>query len=228
MASGCIKTDTTPLFAPHSGTVSPKQNSPVRKKKVEIKTLAETLDDVLPKPGETPAKAMTSADSTYEYQFIPPKATPKLQPTRGHDGVDEMEWTPTAPVSLPRALKDSPSPGARAFGQAPTREDGGPFYYKTPPAPVDPARKMRNPPNQPAIWSSAEKENGGSFKGFGAQQTMRDGKRPARQGVEFTKQSFFAPRNEHAEDESLAKMLGQTFKLDDEKPSEKKGWLNWR
>lgn len=224
MSSGTIKTDTTPLFGPHSGTVSPKQDKSVRRKKEEVKTLAESLDDVLPQPGQSPTRPVNGADTTdtvSEYQF-----TPKLQAANGADGVDEMEWTPTAPASLPRSLKDSPSPGDRAFGQAPTHEDGRPFYYKAPPAPINPAHKLRNPPRQPALWNSAEKENDpSSFRGRGTQQrATQDGVSAGRPGVEFTKQNFFAPRTESAEDESLANMLGKTFSLDDERPA-KKGWF---
>lgn len=203
----------------------------MHKKRDEIKTLAETLDDVLPQPGESPARAITSVDSVYEYQFIP-----KAQATPRHNTIDEMEWTPTAPLSLPRALKDSPSSKDRPFGQAPTREDAGPFFYKTPPAPINPARKLRNPPNQPALWSSTEKENSGPFKGIGAQQTRQNqnqnqkqnGGPTARSGVEFKSQTFFTTRKEGPEDESLIQSFGQTsLSLDDKKPTPpgKQGWL---
>ena len=143
-----------------------------------------------------------------------------------------MEWTPTAPSSLPRALKDSPSSKDRPFGQAPTREDAGPFFYKTPPAPINPARKLRNPPNQPALWSSAEKENSGSFKGIGAQQTRQKQKQnggpTARSGVEFKSPKFFNPEKEGPEDELLVQRFGKaTLSLDDKKPSPpgKQGWF---
>lgn len=241
MASRSIKTDTTPLFAPHPGTISPKPEQPRRRgDKSELKTLAETLDEVLPQPGRSgedlQAPIPNDDTSTYGDYHFTPKFTP-AKPIHGNSAdVDEMEWTPTTTsASLPRALRESPSSsgGRRAFGQAPTSADGRPFYYKTPPAPVAPARKLRNPPNQPALWGSAEKkeENGGpSFKAAGhagGGVGQRD-QAANKSTVEFERQHFFAPRKGSAEDDALANMLGKSFTLaDEDKTSPKKGWFGW-
>lgn len=217
-----------PLFGSHSATVSPKQDQPPRRKKDEIKTLAETLDDVLPR-AEDPSQANCySTDTVYSYQFTPP--TPAPTSRRVDDGMDEMEWTPTAPVNLPRALSNSPTSGHRAFGQAPVQEQGGPFYYRAPPAPINPARKMRNPPSQPALWGSTSEKKGENifFARNGSPQGNKEsGSTGTARGppVEFRRQNFFGPRTEAAEDESLAKLLGKGFSLEDEKKA-KKGWFN--
>ena len=242
MSIGCIKTDMTPLFAPHQATISPKRdrsterNEPIRRKRDEIRTLAETLDDALPQPGDSlPPTKLSHTRDEFGYQFVPPTPERRAAPARDEPVEDEMEWTPTAPQApLPRALKDqSPSTRPRAFGHAPTSETSGPFYYKTPAAPTNPARRLRNPPNQPTIWGSAERERRGAPASSPDMAQHRaessggadDPWRP-RSNVEFSKGKFFAPRKEDAEDESLANMLGKGFTLDDEQAS-KKGWFSW-
>ncbi|KAF4119509.1 Pfam:DUF2349 [Geosmithia morbida] len=264
VARRSIKTDTRPLFGPHSRTVSPSRmtsSSPSpahqppaattppkrrqqQQQQQQPRSLAETLDEVLPDPTTDPTTTTTSTvgastptwtDELYhDYQFTPGRPSSRTSPQASQP--DEMDWTPTAPQILPRALKDAPSPTHRRFGQAPTHEGSGPFYYRTPPAPVHPARRLRNPPNQPAFWpsasSSAEKENESQapFRRAGYDMRQHQTAASAAAGVEFAKQNFFAPRQEAAEDESLASMLGSGFRLEDDegKKGGGKSWLSWR
>lgn len=202
---------------------------PRRAAKEGGKSLAEMLGEALP----TPSPITHGRADDYEHEPYP--ITPSPAPPTPQHSVDEMEWTPTAPQTLPRALRDSPGSAGRAFGQAPTHEGSGPFYYRTPPAPITPARRLRNPPNQPAFWPSSEKENADAVP-FGRRRTEQtvgaSTGRDAGEGrptVEFSKQSFFAPRVESSEDESLADLLGRGFRLDEEaRQSPGKAWFSWR
>ncbi|KAH6674590.1 Ima1 N-terminal domain-containing protein, partial [Halenospora varia] len=76
------------------------------------------------------------------------------------DGND-MEWDPT-PQSKYRAFAPRPKdhggstllgqPGSNKFGQTPVTDNPNPFWYKNlPPAPITPAHRLRNPPNQPRL-----------------------------------------------------------------------------
>ncbi|KAH8685536.1 Ima1 N-terminal domain-containing protein [Tricladium varicosporioides] len=76
------------------------------------------------------------------------------------DGND-MEWDPT-PQPKYRAFAPRPKdsagsalvgfPGSGKFGQTPVTDNPNPFWYKNlPPAPITPAHRLRNPPNQPRL-----------------------------------------------------------------------------
>lgn len=65
---------------------------------------------------------------------------------------EEMDWSPSA--SQHRAFSSYRQPGpasSQGFGQAPTEEEKGAFWFRVPPAPVPPAHRLLNPPNQPRL-----------------------------------------------------------------------------
>ena len=127
---------------------------------------------------------------------------------------------------MPRAFQPSSAkPGNRAFGASPTTLENSAFWYKVPAAPVNPAHKLRNPPNAPMIRPNLRSENGG-FKGSngkkgdiffrGAASKARKDEGEERRGVEFRQQSFFAPRKDDGDANSLADMLGASFSIESE------------
>uniref|UniRef100_A0A8H7TRI2 Uncharacterized protein n=1 Tax=Bionectria ochroleuca TaxID=29856 RepID=A0A8H7TRI2_BIOOC len=177
LALRAIKVDTTPLFGARAPVSPPRPDAPlVQKRASEPKGFAEMLNEALDSPNTTPTRKpmmhspqVTPAPMQPQSPFLSSSlfrsaasqqfGTPN---TQAYDASDEMDWTPTVESSPPRALQGSPTPAARGFGQgptsslrtfgqAPTNTDSGAFWYKVPPAPLNPAHKLRNPPNQPAL-----------------------------------------------------------------------------
>lgn len=130
-----------------------------------------------------------------------------------------MDWSPLPKQQLQRsqhrAFQDSPVPsklGSRPFGQAPTQPDAGPFWFKVPSAPTNPAQRLRNPLNATIFnraFSEPRREEG-DF-GFGRHRLDEMREEPSRaSSVDFKGPSFFAP--EDADDtDALADALGQSF-----------------
>lgn len=124
---------------------------------------------------------------------------------------EEMDWTPTQSQSQHRAFADLPSNGAkRAFGEAPLHPESSPFWYKVPPAPINPSQRLRNPPNAPVLRSKpAEKE---SVFFTSKSQAQRRNNDEDNRGVTFKEASFFSSP-EDTEANSLADLLNQSFSL---------------
>ncbi|GFP58480.1 integral inner nuclear membrane protein ima1 [Trichoderma asperellum] len=131
---------------------------------------------------------------------------------------DAMDWSPV-PKQLQRsqyrAFQDSPVPsklGARPFGQSPTQPDAGPFWFKVPAAPTNPAQRLRNLPSAPLFnraFSEPRREEG-DF-GFGKHRLDEMREEPSRaSSVDFKGPSFFAPEDPDDTD-ALADALGQSF-----------------
>ncbi|KAL6793667.1 Ima1 N-terminal domain-containing protein [Trichoderma sp. SZMC 28013] len=231
--------------------------SPVPRRKIrEPKTLAEALTEALESANPSPVKTPTPIKYPPPQRPMNPLPPSRLSrqpfqpnqdelsfagfsisdksPQKGFraQDPDTMDWSPLpkhAQKSQYRAFQDSPISklGTRAFGQSPTQPDAGPFWYKVPPAPVNPAQRFRNPPGAPLFkraFSVEPKKEEGSFSfGMGHLDDRRE-EMPRASSVDFKSPSFFAP--EHPDDtDALADALGQSFSfasvVDDESDSEK-------
>ncbi|KAL7931661.1 Ima1 N-terminal domain-containing protein [Trichoderma chlorosporum] len=227
-----------------------------RRKIREPKTLAEALTEALESANPTPVKKSTTIKYPTPQRSIDPLPPPRftkhqLQPA--HDELsfagfsisekspqkalraqdtDAMDWSPLpkhAQRSSYRAFQDAPVSklGARPFGQSPTQPDAKPFWFKVPPAPVNPAQRLRNPPNAPLFkraFSVEPKKDESSFSfGMGHMDERRE-EMPRANSVDFRSPSFFAPETPDDTD-ALADALGQSFSfasvIDDESDSEK-------
>ncbi|KAL6864537.1 Ima1 N-terminal domain-containing protein [Trichoderma novae-zelandiae] len=139
---------------------------------------------------------------------------------RGQDP-DAMDWSPVPKQmqkSPYRALQDTPVSklGTRPFGQSPTQPDAGPFWFKVPSAPMNPAQRLRNPPNAPLIKRAFSVEPVKEEKSFSFGRSFMDEKReevPRASSVDFKSPSFFAPERPD-ETDALADALGQSFSFE--------------
>ncbi|KAK1239357.1 hypothetical protein MKX07_008845 [Trichoderma sp. CBMAI-0711] len=149
---------------------------------------------------------------------ISDKSPQKL--VRGQDP-DAMDWSPVPKhmhKSPYRAFQDAPVSqlGSRPFGQAPTQPDAGPFWFKVPSAPTNPAQRLRNPPNAPLIKRAFSVEPVKEEKSFSFGRSFMDEKReevPRASSVDFKSPSFFAPERPD-ETDALADALGQSFSFE--------------
>lgn len=136
---------------------------------------------------------------------------------------DEMEWTPSQ--SEHRAFNSglSTQRDAQHFNQAPSGPQASPFWYKVPAAPVTPARKLRNPPNQPWLSAPSEelKQNFFNKMTMSTQQTPEAclATKPARHDYAFAQPKFFPP-DSFEDSTGLADAFGQSFTFDERKAAE--------
>ncbi|KAK0732688.1 Ima1 N-terminal domain-containing protein [Apiosordaria backusii] len=151
-------------------------------------------------------------------------------PQRHVDYSAEMEWEPAPPeqqVSSYRAFNTQGQRKAQPFGAAPVEPKKGPFWYKVPPAPITPAQRVFNPPNQPRLKPSPVQGQEVQFRGNGTPQKQLTSSAHYESTLDFAPPTFFAqpspddPRNE------LTGMFGGSFSLDHESPEEKKPQSTW-
>ncbi|KAH6608211.1 hypothetical protein Trco_004524 [Trichoderma cornu-damae] len=237
LARGSVKVNTTALFCVTDRTVSADQMpTPSPRKKIrKPKTLAEALTEALESANPSPVKKPTPRRD--QNPLPPPRITKNpFQATRdelsfagfsisdkspqkafrAHDP-DAMDWSPAPKQTLRspyRAFQDAPASGlgSRPFGQAPTRPDAGPFWFKVPAAPTNPAQRLRNPPSA-ALFNRAfseprREEWNFSFGGSQMDDTREEMSRAS--SVDFKGPSFFAPERPDDTD-ALADALGQSF-----------------
>ncbi|KAK4204684.1 Ima1 N-terminal domain-containing protein [Triangularia verruculosa] len=149
-------------------------------------------------------------------------------PQRQVDYSAEMEWEPAPPqqqVSMHRAFNTQGQRKAQPFGAAPVEPKKGPFWYKVPPAPVTPAQRVFNPPNQPRLRPSPQNQEI-QFRGSGTPQRQLTSSEHYETPV-IAPATFFAqpspddPRNE------LTGMFSGSFSLANESPKEEKPQSTW-
>ncbi|KAJ9144821.1 hypothetical protein NKR19_g6304 [Coniochaeta hoffmannii] len=154
-----------------------------------------------------------------------------------------MDWSPSHSHSQHRAFSSyrAPGPANQGFSRAPTEEKKGAFWYRVPPAPVPPAHRLLNPPNQPRLrnippsagnspevitfrgadgrMNTATVEDiGGGGGGAPGGGTMGD--------VAFARPSFFPPTPGDDPRNGLAELLEGSFTLS-QREQEKQGrsWI---
>lgn len=130
---------------------------------------------------------------------------------------DAMEWTPT--TSQHRAFNSGHSAqrNTQPFNNAPSSSERSVFWYKVPQAPMNPARKLRNPPIQPILSApSAEtKENFFRKATYDREHTSpMFGQNQPRRNYDFAQPKFFPPGADK-DDTGLADLLGQSFNISD-------------
>ncbi|KAH8178998.1 integral inner nuclear membrane protein Ima1 [Sarocladium implicatum] len=172
----------------------------------------------LPTPQVPAIPFGSSRETRQEPSIYQPFGAPE-SPTLAANEPDEMDWTPTQ--SQHRAFSNMPTAGSpsRPFSQAPVQPESGPFWYKVPPAPMNPAQKLRNPSKVPLVRPQATeaKSSAFSFSSFGVDQQDRNAAKAS--SVEFRQPTFFAPVKDD-ERSSLADMLDKSFSLGTEQVEE--------
>jgi hypothetical protein len=148
----------------------------------------------------------------------------RLQHRHKVNGVEEMEWSPSQDQSQhhafnpPRSLQRQMQP----FNEAPTGDQRSPFWYKVPPAPITPAQRLRNPPNQPRLRVSSQETKENFFNNITHRNPIIEAETNSaplqrkvllHQDIEFAQQRFFPPQNPSEAGNTLADLL-TSFSLD--------------
>ncbi|KAF4624628.1 hypothetical protein G7Y89_g13539 [Cudoniella acicularis] len=154
------------------------------------------------------------------HYFATGEAPTRLRHTYS-DG-NEMEWSPSVPQKQYRAFKPrSPQENTNTlFGQTPVRDQPSPFWFKVPPAPITPAQRLRNPPNQPRLNISPQDVKENFFNNVTRRSSDPNNimgglslKTNTYDEVEFAQPKFFPPSPTSEADEELATLFGQGFSL---------------
>jgi hypothetical protein len=238
LARRSVRVDTSPLFGSSDTPISPPKPKLVPQAK-DTKNLSNILDEILASP--TPGSVL-NANTTLS-GAVPGRSRSGAGPQRlqespslqlGSLGLsdeqhqtrlqevqydEEMDWSPTQ--SPYRAFNDygSSQRQRQGFGQTPTEPNPNPFWYKIPPAPVDPSRRLRNPPNVPILRSKPAKDSNVLLGGRSDKAAVVAGGSQLgsnKRRVEFRDTQYFAPQDPTDPRNSLADMLSQSFSLSQE------------
>lgn len=87
------------------------------------------------------------------------ESLPYQAPTPPPEDEDEMDWTPAKAAFIP-------APSMHLHQPTPTRPQPSPFYGKLKPAPITPAQRLRNPPNQATFQKPFPKAQENFFNGM--------------------------------------------------------------
>jgi hypothetical protein len=152
----------------------------------------------------------------------PAKSTQAQAISNVGDNQDVMDWSPVQSQSKHRAFNSvrSADPGKQLFGQAPVKAEPGAMWFHVPPAPISPAHRLRNPPNQPRLRVSSQEAKQNFFSNVSPQpndtsnsaegeteaEVSSEGGR-SRRNVEFSQQKFFPPAPPSESGEKLAELL---------------------
>ncbi|KAG5914015.1 hypothetical protein E4U42_000730 [Claviceps africana] len=252
LAGRSIRIDTTPLFATYDARplVPRDAKSPRQRKQEDSKTFSELFNDALEsanatprKPGDvvpmppspqslpSPYKTIRPASSSLRMGDMGARLTET--PSKGRQQQlqydEEMDWSPITPQHGTLANNYPSTPSSARFGrfdvQTPSQPRSmNPFRLRVPAAPIEPARRLRNPPWPPAAKQEAPETGKAMFtrKGhqtFPSQTSIGSTGSEADGNVEFKQPSFFAPQRDH-DTSSLADLLSQSFSLGQEQEEE--------
>ena len=247
MARRSITKDHTPLFGKTlSPSSSPKeidypdlrandQTSP------RPQSLADALDEVLqspsgsalpPSPVHLSLTASKASLSPMSNSFASAKHKRRTEfastafGNRAAEELDEMEWVPT---TSPYGAFNSKSPPERAempCKASPTNTNKGPFWFKVPPRPIDPASRLRQLPKAPLGDAQQphdyrerpfEQRPPGPPQGmkiFGS-SASREENHPEKEDTSFSinEPRFFAPERANDPRNELSGLFGRGFSL---------------
>ncbi|KAE8453110.1 hypothetical protein EG329_012297 [Mollisiaceae sp. DMI_Dod_QoI] len=116
------------------------------------------------------------------------------------DTIEEMEWTPSVRQTQARAFNPSrrlqtiPQTSGEPFGS----NQPSPFYGRLPEAPISPAHRLRNPPNQARLRVSSQEVKENFFnsvtgRGVDLDQTGNSSERALKHEMNLAQQRFFPP-----------------------------------
>ncbi|KAI0467880.1 hypothetical protein F4859DRAFT_492948 [Xylaria cf. heliscus] len=242
-AKKSIHTDTTPLFRqPAELTAVPRMDVDGKSARKDPDDLGNILDDILhsppaqqnqaarisPRQSTSTSTSFTSSFGSHPYSRganrafsvpISPVTNGAMQiqeePAVTHYD-DEMDWSPSA--SQHRAFSSYNPYKVKntnpRFSDAPTEPKSGPIWYKVPPAPTNPAQRLRNPPMRPIIRESPKEKKETFFQSSG-RQPLNFGSRSQENPVELNMAppKFYAPEPQDDPRDGLSSMFAHSFSL---------------
>ncbi|KUJ12100.1 uncharacterized protein LY89DRAFT_221917 [Mollisia scopiformis] len=108
-------------------------------------------------------------------------------------GAEEMEWTPSVPQTQARAFKPTRSAQPKPYPFGETSSQPSPFYGRLPEAPITPAHRLRNPPNQARLRVSSQEVKENFFNNITRQSPDLKSADDSKREMNLAQQKFFAP-----------------------------------
>ncbi|KAI0205701.1 hypothetical protein F4808DRAFT_409961 [Astrocystis sublimbata] len=234
-AKKAIRTDTTPLFRKPVELTAGSQTKPDSKiARKDPDDLGNILDDILHSPPTTqlspqhsspPASGFGSfthgneANRSFTISlpsssFGAMQVSPKQPVVTHYD--EEMDWSPSA--SQHRAFSSYNPYRVKntnpRFGDAPIEPKSGPIWYKVPPAPTNPAQRLRNPPMRPLIRESPKEKQESFFQSTGRQPLNFGSRSPENAGaLNMAPPRFHAPQPKDDPRDGLSSMFMSSFSI---------------
>jgi hypothetical protein len=162
-------------------------------------------------PGSDDAPLLSAMTSDESHNFM---RTGNLPERMRYQREEEMEWDPTPSRTL-NIMRPPQAAGPFQVPEPPPVHETAPFWYKVPPAPITPAQRLRNPPNQPRLQPRTQEAKENFFKrmtngSYGEQlgKSSPETERPRRHEIEFAQQKFFPPNSADTMLSSLSDFMG--------------------
>ncbi|KAI1294404.1 hypothetical protein F5Y03DRAFT_317360 [Xylaria venustula] len=215
-AQRSIRTDTSPLFRQPAELTAGLHAASEGSSTASGSDMVGILDDILhsrdKKQGSSPGGSLATPFPPATNEAV---QSPQEEPRSSH-GPDEMEWSPSG--SQHRAFSSYNSLHIKntnpRFGDAPMEPKPGPLWYKVPPAPTNPAQRLRNPPMRPIIRESP-KEKEPLFQST-KQQSIFEFKDRARESttqLNLAAPKFHAPQPKEDPRDNLSSMFARSFSI---------------
>ncbi|KAI3338498.1 hypothetical protein F4824DRAFT_459447 [Ustulina deusta] len=215
-AKKSIHTDTFPLFRqPVELTAASRVGSDGRSAAKDSDDLGNVLDEILHSSTPHGERAYRSPETPISQAINGIMKLPEEEPHITQDD-DEMDWSPSA--SQHRAFSSynpykvkNPNP---RFTDAPIEPKPGPIWYKVPPAPTNPAQRLRNPPMRPIIRETPKEKKEAFFQSTG-RPLIDLGSRPRESSapLNFAPPKFFAPQPKDDPRDGLSSMFANSFNI---------------
>ncbi|KAJ8130625.1 hypothetical protein O1611_g3003 [Lasiodiplodia mahajangana] len=251
-AKETIHTDTAPLFRrPAELTADLHNDVDSRSPTKDSKDLGNILDDILHSPpgqqdqtAQIPPRQSTSFTSAVGRRAPAlgesrgsaasisritggTKQPPQEQPPAVSDD-DAMDWTPSGSQHRafssynPYKIKNT-NP---RFSDLPIEPKPGPIWYKVPPAPTNPAQRLRNPPMRPIIRESPKEKKETFFKSTGRQPIDLGNRAPESSAeLNLAPPKFYALEAKDDPRDSLSSMFATSFNISPDPDEREEGNL---
>ncbi|KAI0484451.1 Ima1 N-terminal domain-containing protein [Xylariaceae sp. FL0804] len=245
MARRSIRTDTTPLFRIATRNPGLETTSPSRPERKDPNDLGSILDDILqtPSASDVIAGAQSLGGSTIQgdglrgdpfrehssmRQTAPNLGSLQLgdtAPVRAAGQQDpqitcyeeEMDWSPSGSQHRafstfnPYRIKNT-NP---RFSDTPIEPKAGPIWYKVPPAPTNPAQRVRNPPMRPIIRDSPKEKKENFFQATARGPVdIGTSSGAGSSDINLAGPKFFAPEPKDDPRDNLSSMFASSFSID--------------
>ncbi|KAI0970865.1 hypothetical protein F4678DRAFT_434922 [Xylaria arbuscula] len=215
-AQRSIRTDTSPLFRQPAELTAGLHAASEGSSAASGSDMVGILDDILHSRDQ---RQESSPGGNLATPFSP--ATNKAaqfaqeQPRTSH-GPDEMEWSPSG--SQHRAFSSYNSLQVKntnpRFSDAPIEPKSGPIWYKVPPAPTNPAQRLRNPPMRPIIRETPkEKEPLFQSKRHQSIFEFEDKVEESTTLLNLSAPKFHAPQPKEDPRDNLSSMFARSFSI---------------
>ncbi|KAK2625105.1 hypothetical protein QTJ16_005474 [Diplocarpon rosae] len=145
------------------------------------------------------------------------KLPARFEDKYGPNKAEEMDWVPTVPqktISQPFNAPQPPQHETQSFGETPVGGQTSPFWFKVPPAPITPAHRLRNPPNQPQFKAPSKEARSVFTAGRSALTNV-----PSR-SEDMAQQRLFFDEKPSEGEEALAGMMGSFSIAETQRESE--------